>query len=107
MIFVQKGDALNKILHNLDLVRVLGDGKLQKQKQSGATALTVAELKAELEARSIPTRGLRKKEDLLNRPREVLRDGEQVMSKIDKLRLLLKSYAEFFLLAAHNVNFKV
>ena len=78
----------------MDLVCVLGDGKLQKQKQklSSATALTVAELKAELEARNIPSRGLKKKEDLQKRLHEVLRDGEQVMSKLDKLRLLLKSY---------------
>ena len=78
----------------MDLVCVLGDGKLQKQKQKqgGATALTVAELKAELEARNILSRGLKKKEDLQKRLREVLRDGEQVMSKLNKLRLLLKSY---------------
>ena len=78
----------------MDLVCVLGDGKLQKQKQkqSSVTALTVAELKAELEARNIPSRGLKKKEDLQKRLHEVLRDGEQVISKLDKLRLLLKSY---------------
>jgi len=78
----------------LDLVCVLGDGKLQKQKQklSSGAALTVAELKAELGARNIPSRGLKKKEDLQKRLHEVLRDGERVMSKLDKLRLLLKSY---------------
>ena len=47
----------------MDLVRVFGDGKLRKQKQNGATA-PIRALKGELEARNIPTRGLRKKEDL-------------------------------------------
>ena len=95
----------------MDLVRVFGDGKLRKQKQNGATALIRA-LKGELEARNIPTRGLKKKEDLkkcsakspeTNQNKsinilfyfmsvhskvildKVLGEGEQVMLKMDKI----------------------
>ena len=78
MIFVSTGDNLNKILRNLDLVHILGDGRLNKKKSS-VHNLTVVELRAELEARNLPTKGLKRKEDLQRRLTEVLKEGEQVM----------------------------
>lgn len=74
---ITAGDALNKILHQLDLVKVLGEDPALRH-CNGLKNLTKPELLQELVARKIPVKGLKTKEDLLKCLRDALQPGEQV-----------------------------